>query len=216
VGSDAEGSAFVGGGDEAEEQLGTGVVERGEAEFVEDDQVVAQQAVDHLAHAAISQTAVEGVDQVAGAVVADSVSGVDGGRSEREKQMAFAGPGWPDEADILSCSDPFEAAEVVEGGPRDWRGGQVELVQRRADREAGLPPAMISRSLPRTKPAIATAVPVNELSREMTTGMSAPPMGSVIVTPKMSAAARMRNMTGTLRLPAHGRPRCEWGRGCAT
>lgn len=102
---------------------------------------MAQQAVDHLAHAVISQTAVEGVDQVGGAVVADSVSGVDGGRSEREKQMAFAGPGWPDEADILRCSDPFEAAEVVEGGPRDWRGGQVELVQRFADREAGLPPA---------------------------------------------------------------------------
>jgi hypothetical protein len=35
VGSDAEGSAFVGGGDEAEEQLGAGVVERGEAEFVD-------------------------------------------------------------------------------------------------------------------------------------------------------------------------------------
>ena len=95
VGSDAEGSAFVGGGDEAEEQLGAGVVERGEAEFVEDDQVVAQQAVDHLAHAVISQTAVERVDQVRGAVVADPVSGVDGGRSEREKQVAFAGPAGP-------------------------------------------------------------------------------------------------------------------------
>ena len=30
VGSDAEGSAFVGGGDESEEQLGAGVVQRGE------------------------------------------------------------------------------------------------------------------------------------------------------------------------------------------
>jgi hypothetical protein len=34
VRSDAEGAAFVGGG-EAEQQLGAGVVERGEAEFVE-------------------------------------------------------------------------------------------------------------------------------------------------------------------------------------
>ena len=32
-----------------------------------------------------------------------------------------------------------------------------------------------------TKPAIAAAVPVNELSSEMTTGMSAPPIGSTIV-----------------------------------
>ena len=52
-------------------------------------------------------------------------------------------------------------------------------------------PAMISTGLSMTKPAIATAVPVNELSRLMTTGMSAPPIGSVIVTPKTSAAARI-------------------------
>ena len=64
-------------------------------------------------------------------------------------------------------------------------------------------PAMIRTGLPSTKPAIATAVPVNELSRLMTTGMSAPPIGRVIVTPKIRAASRMSTMTGTLRLPAH-------------
>ncbi len=64
-------------------------------------------------------------------------------------------------------------------------------------------PAMMRTGLSSTKPAIATAVPVNEFSRLMTTGMSAPPMGSVIVTPKTSAARRMSPMTGTLRLPAH-------------
>ena len=45
-------------------------------------------------------------------------------------------------------------------------------------------PAMISTGLPMTKPAIAAAVPVNEFSSEMTTGMSAPPMGSTSVMPK--------------------------------
>jgi hypothetical protein len=34
VGSDAEGSAFVGGGDEPEQQLGSGVVQRGEPKLV--------------------------------------------------------------------------------------------------------------------------------------------------------------------------------------
>ena len=58
-------------------------------------------------------------------------------------------------------------------------------------------PAMIRTGLSMTKPAIATAVPVNEFSRLITTGMSAPPIGSVIVTPKMSAASRMTAMTGT-------------------
>ena len=49
-------------------------------------------------------------------------------------------------------------------------------------------PAMISTGLPRTKPAIAAAVPVNELSRLMTTGISAPPMGRTIVIPKIRPA----------------------------
>ena len=64
-------------------------------------------------------------------------------------------------------------------------------------------PAMIRTGLSSTKPAIATAVPVNEFSSEMTTGMSAPPIGSVIVTPKISDAARITAMTGTLTLPVH-------------
>ena len=39
VRSDSQGSAFVGAGDESEQQLGAGVVQGCEAEFVEDDQV---------------------------------------------------------------------------------------------------------------------------------------------------------------------------------
>ncbi|GAB3888477.1 hypothetical protein GCM10029964_056190 [Kibdelosporangium lantanae] len=40
---------------------------------------------------------------------------------------------------------------------------------------------------------MATAVPVNALSSEMTTGMSAPPMGSTMVTPNASAARISRS-----------------------
>jgi hypothetical protein len=39
VRADAERAAFVGGGDEAEQQLRAGVVEPGEAEFIDDDEV---------------------------------------------------------------------------------------------------------------------------------------------------------------------------------
>ncbi len=49
-------------------------------------------------------------------------------------------------------------------------------------------PAMISAQFPMTNPAIATAVPVNAFSSEMTTGMSAPPIGITIETPNISAA----------------------------
>ena len=46
VAGDAQGAAFVGGGDDAEQQLGAGVVQRREADFVYQDEVVAEQGVD--------------------------------------------------------------------------------------------------------------------------------------------------------------------------
>jgi hypothetical protein len=50
-------------------------------------------------------------------------------------------------------------------------------------------PAMIRPVLLTTKPAIATAVPVKAFSSEMTTGMSAPPIGITIDTPNTSETA---------------------------
>lgn len=49
-----------------------------------------------------------------------------------------------------------------------------------------------------TNPAIATAKPVNALSSEITTGISAPPIGSTIVTPKINAAAQVSTNAPTL------------------
>ena len=61
---------------------------------------------------------------------------------------------------------------------------------------------MISTGLPRTKPAIAAAVPVNEFRRLMTTGMSAPPMGRTIVTPKIRpASTTMKSSARVALLP---------------
>jgi hypothetical protein len=50
-------------------------------------------------------------------------------------------------------------------------------------------PETISRSLCSTKPDAAAAMPVHELSSEITTGMSAPPIGSTKSTPSSSASA---------------------------
>ena len=57
---DGQGPSFVGAGDEPEQQLGAGVIERSEAEFVEDDQVDPQQGFDGLADGVVGQAAVEG------------------------------------------------------------------------------------------------------------------------------------------------------------
>ena len=63
-------------------------------------------------------------------------------------------------------------------------------------------PAMVNVAFCRTKPAMATAVPVNALSSEITTGMSAPPMGSTMSTPKPRAAITTISKIGRLCAPA--------------
>ena len=52
-------------------------------------------------------------------------------------------------------------------------------------------PATINRALSSTKPDAATARPVNEFSSEISTGTSAPPMGSTKMTPSTSESPRM-------------------------
>ena len=66
-------------------------------------------------------------------------------------------------------------------------------------------PEMIRTGLTSTKPAIATAVPVNALRSEITTGMSAPPIGRTIVTPKTQAEAMIRARTRTETVPSIAR-----------
>ena len=50
-------------------------------------------------------------------------------------------------------------------------------------------PATINRFDPSVKPDAATARPVKALSREMSTGTSAPPIGSTKATPRTKASA---------------------------
>ena len=52
-------------------------------------------------------------------------------------------------------------------------------------------PAMMSTGLSMAKPAIAAAVPVNALRSEITTGMSAPPIGRTAITPSDSPIAHV-------------------------
>jgi hypothetical protein len=57
-------------------------------------------------------------------------------------------------------------------------------------------------ALSRTKPAMATAVPVKAFSSEITTGMSAPPMGSTMSRPKASAATTTMSSAHSVCGPA--------------
>ncbi len=59
-------------------------------------------------------------------------------------------------------------------------------------------PATIRRLLSRVNPEAATASPVKELSSEMRTGTSAPPMGSTKMTPRTSDRTAVATSRGTL------------------
>jgi hypothetical protein len=85
VGSDAEGASFVGGGDEAEEELGGVVVEGREADLVDEDEVGAQDGLDDSADGVVGEAAVEGLDEFGGGEVADAVAGVDCGVAESDE-----------------------------------------------------------------------------------------------------------------------------------
>ena len=58
VGGHAESAAFVGGGDEPEQQLGAGVVEQGRTHKKGQDEVVAERFLDHAADGVVGQAAV--------------------------------------------------------------------------------------------------------------------------------------------------------------
>jgi hypothetical protein len=81
--ADAEGSAFVGGGDEPEQQLRGGVVERGEPELVDDHVVVT--GCRRRDRRCVGEDAVEGFDELSGADVADSMPGGDDGDADHEE-----------------------------------------------------------------------------------------------------------------------------------
>ena len=79
----------------------------------------------------------------------------------------------------------------------------MALLIRRVSRMPDAPtrvPAMISRLLSRVKPDAATARPVKEFNSEMSTGTSAPPMGSTKMTPSTRDSTAVTTSSGTLEV----------------
>ena len=90
VAGDAQGAAFIGGRDHPEQQLRAGVIQRREPDLIDQDDVVAQQGVDHPADGIVRQAPVEGLGELGGGEVADLVPGRDGGGAEGDQQVALA------------------------------------------------------------------------------------------------------------------------------
>ena len=112
-------TALVGGGDEAEQELGAGVVERREAEVVDDHEVGPQQALDEPADAVVGEPAVERLDEGRRGEVADPEPRLDRGVAEGDQGVALAGARRADEHEVLARPDPLEATR----GSRRWAAG---------------------------------------------------------------------------------------------
>ena len=106
------GTALVGGGHEAEQQLRAGIVERCEAQLVDDDQVGPQETLDDAAHRVVGEAPVERLLEVGGAEVAHPDADLDRGLPERHEKMALAGAGGTDEHHVLTCPDPLQARKA--------------------------------------------------------------------------------------------------------
>ena len=86
AGRDAQGATLVGGGHEAEEQLGADVVEARSA-LVDDDEVVAQEALDDAAHGVVGEAPIEGLDQIGRGQVAHPRAGLHRDQAEGHEQV---------------------------------------------------------------------------------------------------------------------------------
>ena len=119
--------------------------------------------VDDPADGVVGQRPVEGLDELGGGEVADPVPGVDGGDAEGDQDVALAGAGRADQADVLGGPDPLERGQVVEGGRRDRGGGDVELVE--ASWRPGTPAGRIRvRALDSSRAAISASTRVRRNS----------------------------------------------------
>ena len=138
VGGDDEAGAFVGGGDDVEEQFGADFGCGDVAEFVEDEQVELGELGLEAEEAAFVPGLDQGGDELGGAVEADFVTAGAGFGGQGGREVGFAGAGVADEEDVLALVDVFAAGEFgdelfVDGGA----GGEVEALQGLDGREAG-------------------------------------------------------------------------------
>ena len=78
VAGQPEAAPLIRGGDQAEEQLSTGLVERCEPDLIDQNQIVAQYTVDDAADGVVGETAIELFDQVGSGAIAHAQTLFDG------------------------------------------------------------------------------------------------------------------------------------------
>jgi hypothetical protein len=100
VGGDQHRGVLIELADQVEQQLSAGLAERQIAEFVDDDQIVAQQFLGQSAAAAGGLLLLELVDQIDEIEEPAPSAGTDDRRGDADAQMGFAGAGSADEDSV--------------------------------------------------------------------------------------------------------------------
>jgi hypothetical protein len=109
VGGDAQGAAFVGDSTDTEQQLGSGIVDSGAADFVDDDQVLADRvSIMHQTELSARPPRYSVSGQHGSGEVADLVPAGDRCGAEGDQQVPLPVSAGPDQTQVLTGGDPFQ------------------------------------------------------------------------------------------------------------
>ena len=117
--------------------MAAGLAERQIAEFVDGDEIVAQQLLGQAAAAAGGLLLLELVDQIDQIEESASGPGTDDRRGDSDAQMGFSGARPADEDRITPGVEEAAGGKLTYLTFVDWRVGEDELVEIFEDRELG-------------------------------------------------------------------------------
>src|SRR5205823_12905203 len=138
VRGDDERAAFVAARDERKQQVGGLAFEWEVADLVDDQQVVALEPAQLLLELVAVLRLLEPGDPFLRGREGDAVAALAGFEAERDREVALAGAGWAEEADVAALLDPGELREVEQERLLGARlRGPVEVFERLDRREAG-------------------------------------------------------------------------------
>ncbi len=140
VAADPERDALVGRCHEPEQQLCTGVIERGEAKLVDDHGVRTEDLLDHLADGVVCEPSIQRLDKLGRGEVAHPLSRFDGGMAEGDEDVALAGAGrdsdrlqqirqlLPCDVRVTSTKHPLFGTVLLARGFKRWKGELMLVV----------------------------------------------------------------------------------------
>src|SRR3954463_5908933 len=132
--------------DQMEQQLSAGLAEREVAEFVDDDEIVAQQLLGETAAAPGRLLLLELVDEIDQIEEAPPGTGADDGGGDADGEMGFAGAGAADEDGVALGIEEGSGGKFAHHAGIDRGVGKDEFVDVLEDGEPGAADAIADRA----------------------------------------------------------------------